>query len=69
MQKYLPFIVYYGSALLLFTLNYIVYEHLDRSLMSGHQALLMYNISDLYLLRFLRYILGFKLKNKNDKIF
>ena len=32
MQKYLPFIMYYGSAMLLFTLNYIAYKHFDRSL-------------------------------------
>ena len=32
MQKYLSFIMYYGSALLCLHINYIVYKHFDRSL-------------------------------------
>ena len=41
---YFPFILYYGSALLLFT-NILTGHYTSR-----HQALLMYKISDLYLL-------------------
>ena len=39
MQKNLPFIMYYGSALLLFNINYIVYKHSDRSLHIGSSDL------------------------------
>ena len=42
--------------------NYIVYKHFERS---WHITLLVYKISDLYPLTFLRY-LRFKLKNNND---
>ena len=60
MQKYLPFIMYYGSALLL---KYIVYKHLD--CMLGHRNLLVYKISDLYIPLTVFETLGSKLKNKN----
>ena len=69
MQKYLPFIMYYESALLLFTLNYIVYEPLDRSLhiwSSGH-TYVQYYFRPVPLMVFEK--LRLKLKNKNDKIF
>ena len=49
MQKYLSFIMYYGNALLLCT------NILTDQCMSGHRTLLVYKLSDLYLLRFLRY--------------
>ena len=68
MQKYLHFIMYYGSALLLFTLNYIVYEHVDRPL---H----VWSLGPTYVQYFrpvpltVFNILIFKLKNENDKIF
>ena len=34
-QRYLPFIMYNGSALLFLHTNYIVYKHFDRSLHFG----------------------------------
>ena len=52
MQKYLPFIMYYGSAFLLSTLFTNI---LTEYCMFGHQTLLVYKIPDLYLLQYLRY--------------
>ena len=63
-----PFIMYYGGALLLFTLNYIVYEHLDRSLhvwSSGPTYVQYFRPVPLMVFE----IQGFKLKNEKDKIF
>ena len=66
MQKYLSFIIYYGSAMLLFTRNYIVYKHFDRSLHVGSSdPTCVQNFRPVPLTVF--EIQGFKLKNKNDK--
>ena len=46
--------------------NYIIYKHFDRSLQVRYRTLLVCKISDLYLLRLVFEIPGFKLKNEND---
>ena len=61
MQKYLFFIMYYGSALLLFT------NILTGHCTSDHRSLLVCKISDMYIPLTVFEIQGFKLKNKNDK--
>ena len=64
MQKYLPFIMYYGSELL-FTCKIIVYKHFDRSVHIGSpDPICIQNFRPIPLTGF--EILGFKLKNKND---
>ena len=63
MQKYLPFIMYYGSALLLFTHKL----HFDRSLhIESSDPTYVQNFRPVTLTFF--EILGFKLKNKDGKI-
>ena len=65
MQKYLSFIMYYGSELLLFTRNYIVYKHFDKSLhVESSDPTCVQNFRPVTLTVF--EILGFKLKNKNN---
>ena len=56
MQKYLSFIMYNGSALLLFTRKLHCLQHFDRSLHVDHWtvSLTVFEIQ------------GFKMKNKND---
>ena len=62
MQKCVPFMMYYGSVCCVHV-NYIVYKHFDRSLHVGHQTLPVCKIVPLTVFE----ILGFKLKNENDK--
>ena len=65
MQKYLPFIMYYGRELLLFYVNYIVYKHFHRSVyIKSLEPTCIQNFRLIPLTVF--EILGFKLKNKND---
>ena len=65
MQKYLPFIMYFGSALLLFTVNYIVYKHCVRSLhIKSLDPTCVPDFRPVPLT--LVEILGFKLKNNDD---
>ena len=66
MQKYLPFIMYYGSALFCLHINYIVYKHFDRSLHVGSSdPTCVQNFRPAPLTVF--EILGFKLKNDKKK--
>ena len=66
MQNYLPFIMYYGSALLLLHVKYIVYKHFDRSLNVGSSdPTCVQNFRPVPLT--IVEIQGFKLKNDNDK--
>ena len=66
MQNYFPIIMYYGIALLLLYVNYIVYKHIDRSLYVGSS-------DPTYVQNFrpvpptVFEIQGFKLKNENNK--
>ena len=47
--------------------NYIVYKHFDRSLHIGSSDTTCVQISDLYIPLTVFEILGFNLKNENDK--
>ena len=66
MQKYLSFIMYYGSALLLFTRKNILYKRVDRSMqIKSLDPTCMQNFRPVSLIGF--EIQGLKLNNKNDK--
>ena len=65
MQKYLSFIMYYGSALLLFTRKLHCYKHFDRSLhVKSSDPTCVQNFRPVPLMVF--EIQGFKLKNENN---
>ena len=66
MQKYISFIMYCGSALLLFTCK--VHKHFGRSVHIGSLDPTQVHIFRLASLTVFE-ILGIKLKNENDKIF
>ena len=68
MQKYLPFIMYYGSAIgVVYRQTTLFSKHFDRSLQVGLSDPTCMQISDLYIPLTVFEILGFKLKNKTDK--
>ena len=68
MHKYLPFIMYYGSALLLFTCKVHCLQNFGRSLhIESLHPTQVQNFRPVSLTVF--EILGFKLKNEKDKIF